>query len=533
MNRPKDNDDKEKYLTYSIVIRAGDTVNEIAEETVTKKMAKFFDGGPKEFLEWTHHFSQLAKLKQWNEDDKIMNAKVLLEGDILEAFEHECTSTEEGEEGDVTMPGNDFTRHLYNASSLVMPVDYGEKIQEELWEIRKLKSETLAEYNKRFRTLVRLQRTHAELSQQAKMTDDALCRLYKRGLPYDWQNKYDTSGQVLSSIASLMPYFERIEQGELRLHGRQREQDNKKPPRQDSNRGSGRCGGRGYNGNNNRRRGNNTNNNNRGRNNRSNSNDTSNSSSNKYCSFHRTNSHSTQECRALQNNQQEEHQQVEGQRNPLLSSRNQGPRTTGSRRSDTRVEPLSSRNESSSDDEYLFVGLHAPDEAPSPPMRATIKLENGREQYCALFDSGCSRSLISNNFLQVMQQHNASVSKSTVEFDLAKGTATSAGSLEVRFRIPRLKRDSIIVHRFEVLPSIRDDMVIGRDIMSALGIILDFKNRKVLWDGSEMNIVTGGKLREFKPQPDDTCDDNDEVLAGDDKTPKPIDLLPQHLDSAL
>lgn len=47
----KDTDDKEKYLTYSIIIRAGDTVNEVREETVTKKMAKFHDGGPKEFLE--------------------------------------------------------------------------------------------------------------------------------------------------------------------------------------------------------------------------------------------------------------------------------------------------------------------------------------------------------------------------------------------------------------------------------------------------------------------------------------------------
>jgi len=50
------------------------------------------------------------------------------------------------------------------------------------------------------------------------MCDDALCRLYKRGLPYDWQNKYDASGQVYSTVAALVPFFERIEQGEQRLH---------------------------------------------------------------------------------------------------------------------------------------------------------------------------------------------------------------------------------------------------------------------------------------------------------------------------
>lgn len=101
-----------------------------------------------------HHFSQLSKLKSWNADDKILNAKVLLQGDILEAFEAEVTSAADGEDGDVTMPGDDFLRHLYTASSVVMPLDYGEKIQEELWEIRKTRTETLVDYNKRFRTLV-------------------------------------------------------------------------------------------------------------------------------------------------------------------------------------------------------------------------------------------------------------------------------------------------------------------------------------------------------------------------------------------
>jgi hypothetical protein len=44
----------------------------------------------------------------------------------------------------------------------------------------------------------------------------------------------------------------------------------------------------------------------------------------------------------------------------------------------------------------------------------------------------------------------------------------------VHFRIPQLKHDSVIVHAFEVLPTVQDEMVIGRDIMSALGLVVDF-----------------------------------------------------------
>ncbi|GMF31404.1 unnamed protein product [Phytophthora fragariaefolia] len=59
-------DDKERYLTDSIAVRAANRDKGIEEEVVTKKMAKFIDGGPTDFLEWTYNFNQLAKLKHWN-----------------------------------------------------------------------------------------------------------------------------------------------------------------------------------------------------------------------------------------------------------------------------------------------------------------------------------------------------------------------------------------------------------------------------------------------------------------------------------
>ncbi|KAG6616161.1 Retrotransposable element [Phytophthora cinnamomi] len=88
MSRPalKPKVNKERYLTYSIVVRAADKEKGIEEEVVTKKMAKFIDGEPKDFLEWVNNCNQLAKLKHWNAEDKILNTTILLESDLRDAF---------------------------------------------------------------------------------------------------------------------------------------------------------------------------------------------------------------------------------------------------------------------------------------------------------------------------------------------------------------------------------------------------------------------------------------------------------------
>ncbi|KAF4034581.1 hypothetical protein GN244_ATG13432 [Phytophthora infestans] len=111
----------------------------------------------------------------------------MLEGDLCKAFEDAAFSDD-----DVRLT-EEFTRALYKASIV-----------------------SLAEYSKRFRVLVRMEHTLARLSENSPMCEDALCRRYKRGLPYEGQNKYDASGQVYANVAALVLFFERIEQGEQR-----------------------------------------------------------------------------------------------------------------------------------------------------------------------------------------------------------------------------------------------------------------------------------------------------------------------------
>jgi hypothetical protein len=67
------------------------------------------------------------------------------EGDLRNAFEFEAVS-----DGDVRMK-DEFWHTLYAASKVVLPVACSEKLQEELWGIRKSRSKSLAEHSKRFR----------------------------------------------------------------------------------------------------------------------------------------------------------------------------------------------------------------------------------------------------------------------------------------------------------------------------------------------------------------------------------------------
>uniref|UniRef100_H3HA67 Reverse transcriptase domain-containing protein n=1 Tax=Phytophthora ramorum TaxID=164328 RepID=H3HA67_PHYRM len=521
MSRPALKDDKERYLTYSITVRAANKEQGIEEEVVTKKMPKFIDGGPKDFLEWVYHFNQLATLKSWNVEDKFLNTTILLEGDLHEAFVDASLTDDD------TRMDEEFTRSLRKASIVVLPADYSEKIQEELWEIRKARSESFTEYSKRFRALVRMENTLARLNENSPMCEDALCRLYKRGLPYEWQNKYDASGQVYSTVAALVPFFERIEQGEQRLHRQDKKNNNHESSRGQGHRSSNNYRNRGGNNNSSRSRQPPNRGAHAGRG--SNNANSKHTTSNKYCTFHRTTTHNTADCRALRHdNHQEEHQQADQRR----GSRTGQPRQ---QRQQTRVEHRQQGAGSSSDEEYMFVGLNAPPTATTPPMRVMIKLESGKERYQVLLDSGCSRSVISSAFMQQLQQQGAQLKGSAVSFKLVKGNTKSEGSMMVRFRIPKLKRDSIIIHEFEVLASLPDHMTIGRDLMSALGLAIDFKNGRVTWDGSELTVRTteSGSAAQETAEDEVTLNASDEMYAGEDCAVTPEELLPEHLEAAL
>ncbi|OWZ10383.1 hypothetical protein PHMEG_00016772 [Phytophthora megakarya] len=103
----------------------------------------------------------------------------------------------------------EHTTALNKASVVVLTTDYREKVQEELWDMRKTREDSLIDYSKRFRALVRQEYTLTRLHVNSPMSEGALCRLCMRGLPYEWQNKYDARERIYSTVAALVPFYER------------------------------------------------------------------------------------------------------------------------------------------------------------------------------------------------------------------------------------------------------------------------------------------------------------------------------------
>ncbi|OWZ12724.1 hypothetical protein PHMEG_00014069 [Phytophthora megakarya] len=114
----------------------------------------------------------------------------------------------------------------------------------------------------------------------------------------------------------------------------------------------------------------------------------------------------------------------------------------------------------------MFMRLNSKPTTTQRPMRVMIKLEHGNEAFNASWIEG---ALVASS----------TALSSRVSFDLVKDSTTSEGSISVRYRIPQLKSDSIIFLEFEVLPDLRDKMVIGRDLMAALNLVVDFGTRTV------------------------------------------------------
>ncbi|KAI9991778.1 hypothetical protein PInf_017139 [Phytophthora infestans] len=78
-------------------------------------------------------------------------------------------------------------------------------------------------------------------------------------------------------------------------------------------------------------------------------------------------------------------------------------------------------------------------------------------------------------------------------------------------------------------------MTIGRDLMTALGLGIDFKEGRVQWDSNESVVrTTSSPLAErTAPLPKQRSEDDDEFVAEEASDDKPADRLPQHLDAAL
>ena len=104
---------------------------------------------------------------------------------------------------------------------------------------------------------------------------------------------------------------------------------------------------------------------------------------------------------------------------------------------------------------------------------------NKQKEIRILFDSGATSSFLSERFASKLRVKNTAASV----WKTGNGSIETYKKTKTQFVLPELYNDRIIEHTFHLLPTpIGYDMIVGTDLMSDLGIKLNFQDATVEWD---------------------------------------------------
>ena len=101
-----------------------------------------------------------------------------------------------------------------------------------------------------------------------------------------------------------------------------------------------------------------------------------------------------------------------------------------------------------------------------------------------LLDSGASASLINEKWVKRLRVRD----KSTTKWRTAAGPIETTSKCRIQFSLPELSPTRLVtwpVH-VDINDRIPYDMIIGRDLRSELGIMLDFSHHTIHWDDAEI-----------------------------------------------
>jgi hypothetical protein len=191
--------------------------------------------------------------------------------------------------------------------------------------------------------------------------------------------------------------------------------------------------------------------------------------------------------------------------------------------------PRTYQSSDSEDETKLVDMLHKVPEEKTAPLRIHVQLVKGGPKIDALIDTGAPKSLVNGSTLAANTQCGRKLVSSSTTFKAMSGEVTSDGSTVVQFHFPKLNATAKVTHRFEVLQDSPDPMVIGHDLLNALGMVINFKDRVVQWDGYSAQLNTGVKLTAADKEAfnDQEFPDECKEVTGDGV--KPSDLMPPHL----
>ena len=115
----------------------------------------------------------------------------------------------------------------------------------------------------------------------------------------------------------------------------------------------------------------------------------------------------------------------------------------------------------------------------------------------ALLDSGSSASLISKDILD----SSIEVTKhSPTKWRTQDGSFITSEKVETKFKLPQFSLKRETSQTFHVMKKDRYDIIIGRDVLTQLGIILNFKNKLIEWDevAIEMTVLSKQSIPELQ-----------------------------------
>ena len=114
-----------------------------------------------------------------------------------------------------------------------------------------------------------------------------------------------------------------------------------------------------------------------------------------------------------------------------------------------------------------------------------------------LLDSGCSGTMVNKNFLKKLRTKSAKEQSWTTK----SGTFTTSGKCKVSFSFPEFDANREIEWDVHVDQSDSSqstyDMIVGRDLLEALGIDLLFSEKMMNWDGA---TVPMRNVKMFSPE---------------------------------
>ena len=94
-----------------------------------------------------------------------------------------------------------------------------------------------------------------------------------------------------------------------------------------------------------------------------------------------------------------------------------------------------------------------------------------------LFDSGASKTIVNKDVIGSIK----TITSSKQQWNTAGGAATTSEKAIIQFSLPEFYEKTIIqkeVHVFNT--EMNYDMIIGRDLLTELGINLDFYHQKII-----------------------------------------------------